>query len=103
MVVLLSVRGLTRAQGNPDHFENQLKVSIELDYADDIAHARRNIACAKFNYEGGNSEVMLKANQEVYESRVAEHGEKNDYTIRAGNFFAMSLQNVNRGGKQGNF
>ena len=34
------------------HFDNQLKLSIELGYADDIAHARRNIACAKLNYEG---------------------------------------------------
>ena len=80
------------------HFENQLKVSIELGYADDIAHARRNIACAKFNYEGYNNEAMLKANQEMYESRVAEHGEKNDYTICAGNILAMSLQDQNRGG-----
>ena len=42
---------------------------------------------------------MLKANQEMYESRVAERGEKNDYTIRAGKILAMSLQDQNRGGE----
>ena len=97
--IALSEKTEESARRAEAHFENQLKVSIELGYPDDIAHARRNIACAKFNYEGYNSEEMLKANQEMYESRVAEHGEKNDYTIRAGKILAMTLQDQNRGGE----
>jgi hypothetical protein len=56
----LSEKTEERARRAEAHFENQLKVSIELGYADDIAHARRNIACAKFNYEGYNNEETLK-------------------------------------------
>jgi hypothetical protein len=97
--IALSEKTKESARRAEAHFDNQLKASIELGYADDIALARRNIACAKFNYEGGNNEEMLKANQEMYESRVAEHGEKNDYTIRAGIILAMSLQDQNRGGE----
>ena len=97
--IALSEKTEESARRAEAHFENQLKVSIELGYADDIAHARRNIACAKFNYEGYNNEAMLKANQEMYESRVAKHGEKNDYTIRAGKILAMTLQDQNRGGE----
>jgi hypothetical protein len=97
--IALSEKTKESARRAEAHFDNQLKVSIELGYANDIAHARRNIACAKFNYEGYNNEEMLKANQEMYESRVAERGEKNDYTIRAGKILAMSLQDQNRGGE----
>ena len=52
MVEVLSVRKQKRVTGGRRLTENQLKVSIELGYADDIAHAKRNIACAKLNYEG---------------------------------------------------
>jgi hypothetical protein len=64
------------------HFDNQLKVSIDLGYADDIAHAKQNIACAKLIYEGYNSEEIMKAN----------------HTICARKILAMTLQDQNCGG-----
>ena len=43
---------------------------------EDIAATKGNIAIAKFIYEGAsNNEELLKANEELYELRVAKHGE----------------------------
>jgi hypothetical protein len=81
------------------HFENQLRANEAIGNAEGIATAKSNIAAAKFDYKGYNNEEMLKANQEMYESRVAEHGEKDGYTIRAGKILAMSLQDQNRWGE----
>jgi hypothetical protein len=80
------------------HFENQLKVSIELGYADDIASAKSNIALAKSKYEdGNNNEDLLKTSQDTYELRVAEFGEGNLLTIDSGAIYALNLHKANRG------
>ena len=43
---------------------------------EDIAATKGNIAIAQFIYEGAsNNEELLKANEELYELRVAKHGE----------------------------
>jgi hypothetical protein len=78
------------------HFENQLEVSETIGYARGVATAKANIAYAKSMYEGGNnSEELLKASQELYELRVAEFGEENEYTIDAGTDYAIYLQKAN--------
>ena len=65
---------------------------------EDIAATKGNIAIAKFIYEGAsNNEELLKANEELYELRVAKHGEENEYTIFAGKYYAIALRNANRG------
>ena len=79
------------------HFEKELEVSETIGDADDIATAKASIAIAKSKYKGGNIEELLKTYQELYELRVATHGEKNDYTIRAGKNYAINIQNANRG------
>jgi hypothetical protein len=79
------------------HFENALEVNEAIDDADGIATAKGNIAIAKSKYEGGsNNEEVLKASQEVYELRIAEHGEKHHYTIDTGKDYALRLQEANR-------
>jgi hypothetical protein len=80
------------------HFENQLEVFEAIGFADGIALAKSNIALAKSKYEGGNnSEELLKASQELYELRVTEFGEENDYTIIAGKIYANDLRKARRG------
>ena len=75
------------------HFENQLEVFEAIGFADGIALAKSNIALAKSKYEGGNnSEELLKASQELYELRVTEFGEENDYTIIVVCHFPLTLR-----------
>jgi hypothetical protein len=82
------------------HFENQLEVIEAIGDAEDIAIAKSNIAYAKSMYESGNNnEELMKASQELYEIRVAELGEENEYTIIAGMSYAINLHKANRGGE----
>ena len=79
------------------YFEKSLQVSEAISDDPGIATTKRNIALAKSKYEGDNTEV-LKASQELFELRVAEFGEENDYTIDAGIEYAIFLLKANRGG-----
>jgi hypothetical protein len=80
------------------HFENQLEVSEAIGNAKGIANAKRNIAYTRSRFEGGNNnEELLRANQDLYEIRVAEFGEESGYTIDAGKIYASNLQEANRG------
>jgi len=82
------------------HFENDLKVSEAIGDDEGIATAKADIAYAKSLYEGGNNnEELVKASQELYELRIAEYGEENEYTIDAGRKYAIELLNANRGGE----
>ena len=64
---------------------------------DNIAVARSNIAIAKSKYDVGNNKVeVLKANKELYELCIAEHGEEHYYTIDAGKLYAIDLKKANR-------
>jgi hypothetical protein len=79
------------------HFEKDLKVCKAISDVEGIATAKSNIAFAKSKYEGGNNiGEVLKASQELYELRMAEHGEENYHTIDAGKIYALRLQKVNR-------
>jgi hypothetical protein len=79
-------------------FEKSLKVCEAIDDDEGIATAKGNIALAKSNCESGNNKmVVLKASQELYELRVAEFGEEDEYTIRAGKHYAINLRKANRG------
>jgi hypothetical protein len=79
------------------HFENQLEVFEAIGYTDGIVTAKNNIADAKSKYEvGNNNEEVLKVSQEVYELRIAEHGEEHEYTIMSGRKYADILQKSNR-------
>ena len=62
-----------------------------------IATAKGHIAAAKARIEGVNSYEELKTSQEVYELRVATHGEGNESIIIAGKTFAILLRIANRG------
>jgi hypothetical protein len=80
------------------HLENQLEVFEAIGDAGGIATAKANIGIAKSKYEGGsNNEELLSASQEMYELRIAELGEDNEYTIDAGKFYAVHLHKANRG------
>ena len=80
------------------HFEKQLKMYEAIGDVENAADARYNIAQTKSKCGSGNSEEdRLKTSQKLYEMRVAEHGEKNDYTIRAGGLYAIELVNAFRG------
>jgi hypothetical protein len=79
-------------------FEKVLKVGEAIGDNEGIAIAKRNIADAKSKYEGGNTnEELSKASQELYELRIAKHGEENEYTIDAGIDYAVYLRKANRG------
>jgi hypothetical protein len=78
------------------HFENQLEVLKAIGFARGVATAKSNIAFAKSKYEGGSNEEVLKAFQELYELRIAEHGDEDEYTILAGKIYAIRLQKANR-------
>ena len=79
------------------HLENQLEVFEAIGDAGRIAAAKSNIAISKSKYEGdNNNEELLKASQEVYELRIAEHGEEHEYTIHAGKIYAINLLKANR-------
>ena len=45
----------------------------------------------------------MKAHQELYELRIAEDGEENEYTIDAGNDYAIYLRQANRCGEAREF
>jgi hypothetical protein len=80
------------------HFEKDLKVCEAIGDAEGIAAAKGNIAIAKFIYEGGNNnEEVFKASQEIYELRVAELGDENEFTISSGRIYAINLRIANRG------
>ena len=80
------------------HFENQLKVNESIGNAEGVATAKANIAYTKSKYEGGNNnEEMLKASQELYELRIVELGEENEYTIDAGRIYALDQLTANCG------
>jgi hypothetical protein len=49
------------------HFENCVKVSGAIGYAEGVAIAKSNIAAAKSKYEdGSNNEELVKASRELY-------------------------------------
>jgi hypothetical protein len=81
------------------HFEKSLQVFEAIGHDDEgIVAAKGNIAIAKSKYEGGNNnEERMKASQELYELRIAEHGEEHYYTILAGRNYAIDLRKANRG------
>jgi hypothetical protein len=78
------------------HFENQLEVNESIGFADGVAAAKNSIAAAKSKYEGSNNEELVKASRELYEMRIAELGEENENTIRAGRNYAIDLRKANR-------
>jgi len=78
------------------HFEKALEVFEAIGDDEGIAMAKANRAVAKSIYEDDNSEELLETSQEVYELRVAKHGEGNEQTIRAGKKYAIDLHNANR-------
>jgi hypothetical protein len=81
------------------HFANQLQVLEAIGAAGRIATAKSNIADAKSKYEdGNNNEELMKAHQELYELRIAEDGEENEYTIDAGIDYAVYLRKAILGG-----
>ena len=79
------------------HFEKYLKVNEANSFADGIATAKAKIAAAKSLFVGDNTEELVKASQELYETRVAEYGYEDDYTIDAGIDYAINLRKANRG------
>jgi hypothetical protein len=79
------------------HFEQYLKVCKAIGDDEGIATAKSNIAAARSKYEGENKhDELLTASQELYELRIAEHGEEHYYTIDAGIIYAHRLQKSNR-------
>jgi hypothetical protein len=81
------------------HFEKSLQVFEATGYAEGVVIAKSNIAEVQSKYEGGmNNEEFLKMSQQLYEMRVSEFGEGNEYTIRAGKIHAIELQKTGRGG-----
>jgi hypothetical protein len=86
------------------HFEKCLKVREAIGDNEGAATAKCNIALAKSKYEDGNkNEELMKAHQELYELRIAEYGEENEYTIDAGNDYAIYLRQANRCGEAREF
>jgi hypothetical protein len=83
------------------HFEKSLQVVEAIGDDDGIATAKRNIAIARSKYDddGSNNEEVLKASQEMYELRLAQSGDNNEYTIIAGKSYAFNLQKANRWGE----
>jgi hypothetical protein len=86
------------------YFEKSLQVCEASGCVAGIVTAKSNIAFTKSMYEGGkNNEELLKELQGIYELRIAENGDENEYTIIAGKVYAMNLHKANRGGKQLNY
>jgi hypothetical protein len=82
------------------YFEKSLRVCEASGCVAGIVTAKSNIAVAKSMYEGGkNNEELLKELQGIYELRIAENGDENEYTIIAGKVYAMNLHKANRGGE----
>jgi hypothetical protein len=78
------------------HLEKQLELYEAIGDDEGVATAKANIALARSMYENGNTEEVLKASQELYELRVAEWGEENEYTIKSGKNYAINLQKADR-------
>jgi hypothetical protein len=79
------------------HFKNCVKVGEAIGFARGVANAKSNIANAKSMYGGGNNdEELLRASQEMYELRIAELGDENEYAIEAGKIYAIDLRKANR-------
>jgi hypothetical protein len=79
------------------HFETSLQVCEAIGDDDGIATAKRNIAVARSKYEGGNNnEELMNASRDLYELRIAELGEENEFTIHAGRIYANNLLKANR-------
>jgi hypothetical protein len=78
------------------HFEKDLKVCEAIGDTVRIATAKANIAIAKSKYESGSNEELLKASKDVYELRIAEIGDENEFTISAGRQYAIDLRKANR-------
>jgi hypothetical protein len=70
------------------HYKKALEMYEGIGNDQGIASAKSNIAVAKSMYEGDNNEEVLKASQELYELRIAEHGDEHEYTIEAGKNYA---------------
>jgi hypothetical protein len=54
-------------------------------------------------YEGGNNEDGVRTSRGLYELRVYEFGEVNEYTIEVGRNYAIDLRKATTGMRQGNF
>jgi hypothetical protein len=78
------------------HLEKYLKVCEAIGDDEGIATAKTNIANAKSLFIGDNTEELVKASRELYELRIAELGEENEYTIHAGKVFACYLHKADR-------
>ena len=81
------------------HFQTSLELYQVIGDVEGIVNAKRNIAHAKFRFEGDrNVEAeMLKSSHELYELRVAEYGVGSELTIDAGRDYALHLFFVCRG------
>jgi hypothetical protein len=101
--IALDERTKESARRAEAYFEKYLELSesmINESFGDEfITCAKKNIALAKSRYEcGGNDEELLMS-QELYELRVSKYGEENEYTIGAGQSYAVNLQKANRRGE----
>jgi hypothetical protein len=80
------------------HFEKALERHKAIGFIDGIATAKSNIAIAKSEYEGGNKkEEKLTMYRELYEMRVAKHGEGSELAINSGVIYAVHLQKADCG------
>jgi len=83
------------------HFEKYLTLSKSIDFNVGIANAEYNIAYAKSKYDETSDifkqeEEQLKKAQDLYELRVAKHGEGDTLALHEGINLAMSLWRTNR-------
>jgi len=78
------------------HFETDLKNNEAIGNARGVATAKAYIALAKSKYESGYNEELLRASKDVYELRIAEIGDENEFTISAGRQYAIDLRKANR-------
>jgi hypothetical protein len=81
------------------YYEKALKLSESIGDVQSIATTKSNIIVAKSKFGGVNTEEILKNFQDMYEGRVAELGEESEHTIRAGEGYAINLQNADRWGE----
>ena len=79
------------------HFKKDLSVCEAIGEVEGIAVAKGSIAVAQTMLVGDNTDEYLKASKELYELRVAKHGEAHEITILAGKHYAGGLQSANRG------
>jgi hypothetical protein len=79
------------------HFNKDLNVCEAIGDVEGIAVAKGSIAVAQSMLVGDNTDELLKASKELYELRVAKHGEEHEITILAGKHYAGGLQSANCG------